>query len=121
MKYELPDDLKRYKFFCEDTLVRTDFEGCKLYCHSDYRHCWQYHLRMDLGLDCTVENERKAESYVTCSKCGKPCTGLAFHKFLCPDCGNIEYYDVKAQKAVMGDAYAEIDEQELNDAFNAIK
>lgn len=78
-------------------------------------------MRNDLELDCTVDNERKAESYVTCSKCGKPCTGLAFNKFLCTDCGNVEYCDAEQQKALMGDAYAEIDEQELLNLLKQIK
>ena len=121
MKYELPDDLKRYKLFCNDAFTGVNYNMCKRHCHSDFRHCWEQHLRRDLELDCQVDNERKAERYVKCSTCGKTCLGIAFNKFLCPDCGNVEYYDAEGQKALMGDAYAEIDEQELSDAFNAIK
>ncbi len=121
MKYELPKNLKRYSFFCEKALCRVNYEKCQQHCQGDYRHCWEKHLRKDLELDCAVDNERKAESYVTCSKCGKPCTGLAFNRFLCNDCGNVEYYDAEHQKMLMGDAYAEIDKQKLNAAFSAIK
>ena len=121
MKYELPDDLKRYKFFCNDAFTGVNYNMCKRHCHSDFRHCWEQHLRHDLELDCQVDNERKAERYVKCSACGEPCLSVAFNKYMCPDCGSVEYYDAEEQKALMGDAYAEIDEQELTDAFNTIK
>ena len=78
-------------------------------------------MRKDLELDCDVDNERKTERFVKCPICGKTCLDIAFNKFLCPDCGNVEYYDAEGQKTLISDAYAEIDEQELNDAFNAIK
>lgn len=121
MKYELPKNLKIYEFFCSDALRRVNYEECKQHCHDDFRHCREQHLRKDLELDYQVDNERKAESHVTCSQCGRPCTGLAFNKYLCTDCGNVEYYDAEQQKVLMGDAYAEIDEQELDNVFNAIK
>lgn len=121
MKYELPDDLKRYKFFCSNALACVIYNSCKRHCHSDFRHCWGQHLRQDLELDCQVDNERKVERHVKCSACGKTCLGIAFNKFLCPDCGKVEYYDTEGQQALMSDACAEIDEQELNGAFNAIK
>lgn len=121
MKYELPDDLKRYKFFCSDTFTAVNYNSCKRHCHSDFRHCWEHHLRRDLELDCQVDNERKAERYVKCPICGKHCLSVAFNQYMCPDCDYVESCDAAGQKSVMGDAYQEIDEQELNYAFNAIK
>ncbi len=120
MKYELPKDLKHYRFFCNNAFTEVSYNTCKHHCPGDFSHCWEQHLRKDLALDCQVDNERKAERCVKCSVCGKPCTGLAFNKYLCTDCGNVEYYDPEQQKSLMGDAYAEIDEQKLNDAFKAI-
>ena len=38
MKYELPDGLKRYKFFCSDALTGVTYNTCKYHCHSDFRH-----------------------------------------------------------------------------------
>ena len=35
MKYKLPDDLKRYKFFCSDALTGVTQNRCKRHCHSD--------------------------------------------------------------------------------------
>lgn len=121
MKHELPDDLNRKKFFCSDALAGVTYNNCKCHCHSDFRHCWEQHLRRDLELDCQVDNERKAERYVKGSACGKTCLSVALNKFLCHAFGNVEYYDAEGPKVLMGNAYAEIDEKELNDAFNAIK
>ncbi len=121
MKYELPKDLKTYNFFCKDRLNDVSLRNCKRHCPDRYRQCWEQHLREDLEIDCAVENERKAERYVKCSVCGKPCLGLAFNKFLCTDCGNVEYYDSEQQKALMGDAYVEISEQEISDVLKQIK
>ena len=71
-------------------------------------------MRKDLKLDCQVDNEHKVERYVKYSACGEPCLSVAFNKYMCPDCGHVEYYAAEGQKALMGDAYKEIDEQELN-------
>lgn len=120
MKYELPKDLKRYKFFCADALLLVDYMNCKKHCHSDYRHCWEQHLRKDLVCDCAVSNERKAELYVKCPTCGSHCTGLAFNRYLCSNCGNVEYYDAEQQKILMGNDYVEIDEQELANVLRQV-
>ena len=101
MKYELPDDLKRYKFFCSDVLPSVTYNSCKRHCHSDFRHCWEQHLRKNLELDCQVDNERKTERFVKCSARGKACLGIAFNKLLCPDCNNVEYYDAEMQKSLI--------------------
>lgn len=90
-------------------------------CPDNYRQCWENHLRADLTEDCAVLNERKATSYVICSKCGKICDiGLTDNRFLCK-CGNEEGCSEKKQKKLMGDAFEEIDEQELNEVLRTIK
>ncbi len=120
MKYELPEDLKTYKFFCEDKLNDVSFRSCERNCPNSYRQCWEGRLRADLALDCAVDNERKARTYVRCSHCGAICdVGLLHNRFLCNACGNVEYCDSEQQKSLMGDAFAEIDEQELSDALKS--
>lgn len=122
MKYELPEDLKTYKFFCEDKLNDVSLRSCKRNCPTHYRQCWEQRLRADLALDCTVENERNARGYVKCSKCGEICdVGLAFNRFLCSQCDSVEFCDVEEQKSLMGDDFEEIDEQELSDALKQVK
>lgn len=94
MKYELPKDLKTYKFFCTDKLNDVSFRSYKRNCPNNFRHCWAQHLRADLAFDCAVESERKAESYVTCSQCGAICNvGLSHNRIFCDLCGNVEYCD----------------------------
>lgn len=58
MKYELPDDVKRYKFFCSDALAGVTHNGYKRHCYSDFRLCWKQHLIKGLALDRSVGNKR---------------------------------------------------------------
>ena len=122
MKYELPEDLKRHFFPCDKAQGITTYWSCKRRCPDIYRQCWERHLREDLCCDCAVENERNARKFVTCSHCGAVCDiGLSFYRFLCNDCGNVEYCDSEEQKTLMGKDYIEIDEQELSDALKQVK
>ena len=78
-------------------------------------------MRKGVALDCDIDNECKAKSYVRCSKRGKLCdTGLAFNKHLCSDCNHIEYCDPTSARALMGDTFVEIDEQDLFDALKRL-
>lgn len=122
MKYELPEDLKTHRFFCEDKFNDVSLRSCKRNCPVNYRSCWEQHLRADLIQDCAIENEQNAESYVVCSKCGKHCdVGLAFNRYLCSACDNVEELDDEDRKALMGNDFLEIDEQELSEALSQIK
>ncbi len=122
MKYELPNNLKLHYFLCEEKQRPMSYGGCKRRCPNTYRECWERHLRQDLALDCAVDNERKAREFVKCSKCGDICdTGLAFDRFLCSKCDNVEYCNADAQKTIMGDEYISIDEQELSTLLEKIK
>lgn len=115
MKYQLPEDLMRHSFYCEKAQTLTTYRSCKRRCSDTYRQCWEQHLRDDLAHDCAVENERNARKFVTCSKCGASCDiGLAFNRFQCSECGNVEYCDGEQQKALIGDKCLEICENELN-------
>ena len=122
MKYELPENLKTHYFACDEVRDLVTYRGCKRRCPDKHRQCWEEHLRADLALDCAVENERNARGFVKCSKCGAICDiGLAFNRFLCSKCDSVEECDAEEQKSLMGDAYEEIDEQELSDALKEIK
>ena len=122
MKYELPEDLKLHYFLCEKAQNVVSYRSCKRRCPDTYRRCWEQRLREDLARDCVIENEYNAKEFVTCSKCGSTCDiGLMFNRFLCDNCGNVEYCDPDTQKLLMGSAYTEIDEQELSDALKQIK
>ncbi len=123
MKYEVPENLKRHYFGCEKQLDLVTYHGCKRRCKNiDCRACWEQHLRADLALDCAVENEKKAERFVTCSICGsKSITGLAFDRFLCNDCGHYEFCSADYYKEIMGNEYVTIDEQELSALLKQIK
>ncbi len=89
---------------------------------DSYGQCWEKHLHADLALDCAVDNERKARSFVRCSQCGAICdVGLLDSRFFCDFCGNAEYYDAEQQKVFMDDAFVEIDERELSEALKQIK
>lgn len=122
MKYELPEDLKLHYFLCEKTQNVVTYRSCKRRCPDTYRTCWEQRLREDLARDCAIENEYNAKEFVTCSKCGSACDiGLMLNRFLCDNCGNVEYCDSDTQKLLMGSAYTEIDEQELFDVLKRIK
>ncbi len=43
MKYELPDDLKRHYFTCEEKQDLVSYRGCKRRCSDTYRQCWEQH------------------------------------------------------------------------------
>ncbi len=121
MKYQLPENLKLHHFFCENRGY-TSYRICKHNCPNTYRACWERHLREDLAQDCAIDNERKARVFVKCSKCGAICDiGLAFNRFWCSKCDNTEYCDADDQKAIMGDEYISIDEQELSTELAKIK
>ncbi len=106
MKYELPENVKLYHFDCNKVPNLATYRVCKRTCPTTYRECWERHLREDLALDCAVDNERKAREFVKCSKCGDICDiGLAFDRFLCSKCDNVEYCNADEQKAIMGDEY----------------
>lgn len=47
-------------------------------------------------------------------------TVLAFNNYLCTDCNHVEFCDVEEQKSLMGDAFAEIDKQDLSDALTHV-
>ncbi len=121
MKYELPENLKTHKFACEKTIGLTSYRSCKRRCPNNYRECWEKHLREDFAQDCAIENEYNARKYVKCSKCGAICNiGLAFNRFLCDACGNVEFCEADEQKALIGDEYVSIDEQELSEMLKEI-
>lgn len=123
MKYYLPEDLKRHLFVCDQKTDMTTYRGCKRRCHKeDCRQCWELHLRKDLQRDCDIENETNARRFVTCPNCGERYDiGLLFNRFGCSKCGATVYCDAAEQKQLMGNAYFEIDEQELTEMLNAIK
>ncbi len=74
------------------------------------------------GADCAIDNELKARVFVKCSKCGAICDiGLAFDRFLCSKCDNVEYCNADEQKVIMVDEYISIDEQELSTELAKIK
>lgn len=122
MKYQLPKNLKNYRFFCEEFFAHSTYQSCKKLCSERYKTCWERMVRKDLAMDCAVENEIRVRKFLTCPKCGgHRLDGILLNRFLCADCDLMMSCAPDEQKELMGDEYLEIDAKELDEAFSLIK
>ena len=121
MKYELPENLRTYAFFCEKARDIVSYRRCKKRCPNKYSECWERHLREDLFRDCAIENKMSVAGRVRCSACGAICD-IHFppNRFM-SEYDHMEYCDAEYRKQILGDDYFEIDEEELSEALAGIK
>lgn len=119
MKYELPENIKKHYFFCQLENGLTGYNKC-LKCNGF--ECWKNQIIQDFKLDCDVENERNAESYVDCPNCkSKYIVGCAFDSYMCEKCGTNFTLSKEQQKEFLGEKYIEIDENDLTKIINEVK